>query len=414
MAALSQRSGAKIMRKWMFGVLLLLSVLLTLPALAEEARDITDQCTLKETSGSKFKNTRLFDRDYGSYWESYKNKHAYVQFSAPEGEKISGVYVCFADKVLPWEVQVKENGAWTTVYSSEGQYAHEFAPLDNVKEFRLRNSQDKQTILNISEIFILSEGDVPSWVQIWQPTLEKADLLVLSAHPDDEILFFGGAIPYYAGELDKDVLVAYLTCGTMERRSELLNGLWQAGVRHYPVIGDFWDKYSTKLDTAYENWGKTKVMKFVTELYRTYQPEVVLTHDVNGEYGHGAHRVCADAAQKCVEYAADGEKWPEIGASWQVKKLYLHMYAENAIEMDWDQPLEAFDGLTGYEVAVQMYDFHVSQHEAGQKNKETGEFEVFIVEPRDSHYSCYRFGLVHTTVGVDTVGNDFFENIPAE
>ena len=398
------------MKKTLFLLWLLGALLICVPAVSEEAQDITEKCTLVETSGSKFKNSRISDRSYATNWESYKEKQPFVHYSAQE--PIGGVYVCFADAVKPWEVQVLENGEWTAVYQSEGLYAHEYVPLNGVQAFRLCNSGDKQTVLNISEIYILGQGDAPSWVQSWQPTVEKADLLILSAHPDDEILFFGGAIPYYAGELKKDVLVAYLTCGTMERRSELLDGLWLAGVRNYPVIGDFWDAYSKKLDTAYENWGKTKVMKYVTELFRTYQPEVILTHDVNGEYGHGAHRVCADAAQKCIAYAADAEKWPEIGDSWQVKKLYLHLYGENTIEMDWDQPLTAFGGETGFEVAKRMYLCHVTQQSAGQKNKETGEFEVFVVEPRDSDYSCYRFGLAHTTVGPDEAGNDFLEHIP--
>jgi hypothetical protein len=144
---------------------------------------------------------------------------------------------------------------------------------------------------------------------------------------------------------------------------------------------------------------------------------VVITHDVKGEYGHGAHLVCADAMQKCVGYAADKSKYTDTVktyGTWQVKKLYLHMGKENVIEMDWDQPLSAFGGKTGFEMAVEGYSWHVSQHDAGQKNPETGKYEAFVVEPRTSDYSCYRFTLVHTTVGPDVEKNDFFENIPME
>ena len=80
--------------------------------------------------------------------------------------------------------------------------------------------------------------------------------------------------------------------------------------------------------------------------------------------------------------------------------------------MDWDQPLAAFDGRTGYEMALEAYRWHASQHEYGQKNAKTGKFEYFSVEPRDSDYSCYRFGLAFTAVGPDEAGNDFFEHIP--
>ena len=66
-------------------------------------------------------------------------------------------------------------------------------------------------------------------VQQWQAPLEKADLLALAAHPDDEILFLGGTIPYYAGEMGKAVQVAYLVPTMPYRRLELLDGLWLCG-----------------------------------------------------------------------------------------------------------------------------------------------------------------------------------------
>ena len=90
---------------------------------------------------------------------------------------------------------------------------------------------------------------------------------------------------------------------------------------------------------------------------------------------------------------------------------YVALYKENAVVMDWDAPMAAFGGLTGYEVAVNMYAFHTSQQNAGQKN-EKGVFEVFRVEDRESDYSCYRFGLAFSAVGEDVYKNDFFENIP--
>lgn len=412
------------MKKRIFFIILFLFVLLCLAccscALAQEAEDLTAQC--KFTVSTKgYKIPRIYDRDWGTTYISDKQRHPVVEISAPKASPIYGVYLCFGDQLTPWEIQGKRGGKWTTLYESEGVFAHEYAPLpEGEKEIRVRCTSDKQIVFTISEIFLFGEGDVPSYVQQWQPTPEKADLLVLAGHPDDEILFFGGAIPYYAGERGMQVVVAYLTCGTYSdgtqvRRSELLNGLWEMGVRTYPVIGDFWDKYSKKLDTAYEAWGKTKVYKWITQLIRQYKPEVVVTHDVNGEYGHGAHRVCADSMLNCIPGAADAGFYADSAAQfgvWQVKKLYLHLYKENAIEMDWDQPLSAFGGKTGFEMAQAGFVWHVSQHEAGQKNPDTGKFEYFVVENRESKYSCYRFGLAFSAVGADIAGNDFFENVP--
>lgn len=403
------------MKKFIPLFLLLLCV--CLPAFAEEARDMTADCEITLSPGKYKTLDRICDRDWHTIYLSNKMKSPSVTVKAPKGEAMQGVYVCFGDKLAPWQVQEKQDGKWVTVFESEGLYAHEYAPVNGAREIRILPKSTKQTTLCIGELFVYGEGDLPSTVQFWQPAPEKADILFLAAHPDDEVLFFGGAIPYYAGEKQMDVAVVYMTCNLMERRSELLNGLWTCGVKTYPVVADFWDKYATKVDKIYDAWGKTASQKFIVEQLRRFKPEVVVTHDTNGEYGHGAHKTCADLMLKCIPMAAGTAKFTDslnTWGAWEVKKLYLHLYPENAIEMDWDQPLTAFDGKTGYEMAVEGYNWHFSQHDQGQKNKETGKFEYFIVEPRDSDYSCYRFGLAHTTVGPDVEKNDFFENIPVE
>ena len=408
------------MKMRFFLPLLILLLLCCVPALAEEAKDITDQCKFSASPG-KFKLTRMYDRDYRTAYMSDKQKTPYVELTAPKGSPVYSLYVCFAHKVLtPWELQAKHGGKWETIYESEGSFAHEYVVLTQAEEsLRIRSKAEKQTQMIVNEIFAFGPGEAPSFVQTWEPTAEKADLMVIAAHPDDEILFFGGTIPTYAVERGMNVVVVYMTNGTTKdgitsRRSELLNGLWEMGVRQYPVVGTFDDLYSAKLEKGYEIWGKTKTWQFITQMYRQYKPEVVITHDVNGEDGHGAHRVCADAAQRCIATAADSGTYADTAAqygAWQVKKLYLHLYKEGAIEMDWDQPLSALNGRTGYEAALDAYTWHVSQHEAGQKNPKTGKYELFTVEDRSSDYSCYRFGLAYTAVGPDVAMNDFMENI---
>lgn len=416
------------MKKGIFLFLLLLLLLSCVPALAQEAPDITDRCKITATPSASNAVKKMTDRNYLTGYIGGKQKNANIEIVAPKDEPIHGVYVCFGGKLVPWVLEAKQGGKWVVVYESEGEFAHAYAPVpEGAADVRVRLSGDKQAVLAISELYVYGEGETPAGVQQWQKAPEKVDLLVLSGHPDDEILFFGGTIPYYAAERNMQVLVAYLTSGNMSdlvrenrvtgRRSELLNGLWEMGLRNYPVIYDFWDKYSKKLETGYEAVGKKKVQQTMVELLRQYKPEVVVTHDVNGEYGHGIHRVCADVMLHCIPAAAEAANYSESAqqyGAWQVKKLYLHMYNQNPIEMDWDQPMAAFDGRTGYEVAQAGYQWHVSQHEAGQKNPQTGKFEYFVVEPKESPYSCYRFGLAFTAVGPDVVGGDFFENIPAD
>ena len=391
------------MKKAIFPLLILL-LMLALPALADEAVDITAEAALTASS-KKTTLYKAYDRDVEKIWTSNKERHPYIEVETET--PCYGVYICMGGTLRPWVVQKANGKSWETVATGEGLYAHEYVALDGLTHFRITYADNKKYELSVNELYLLSEGDVPDWVQRWQPTVEKADLMILVAHPDDEILFMGGMLPEYAGERKMNVVVCYMTCNTTGRRTELLNGLWLCGVRTYPDIGEFWDKYSLrKTDVIYKAWkGKTNVHKYVAGLIRKYKPEVLVTQDVKGEYGHGAHMVCAEAAQSCVVSAADETKfsasYQEYG-TWQVKKLYIHLYKENQIELDWDKPLTSQNGRTGFEVAEEAYTLHASQ----PQNKQ------YRVEPRDSEKSCYLFGLAYTTVGLDVEKNDLFENIP--
>ena len=47
----------------------------------------------------------------------------------------------------------------------------------------------------IANLFVIGSGKVPDWVQQWQLMLDKADLLVMPTHADDERLWLGGTMP---------------------------------------------------------------------------------------------------------------------------------------------------------------------------------------------------------------------------
>ena len=94
-----------------------------------------------------------------------------------------------------------------------------------------------------------------------------------------ELIFLGGAIPTYAVEQQRKVVVVYMTYSNTTRRSELLNGLWAMGMRQYPVMGEFWDKYSKSMDAVADAWGLKKANTFVVEAVRKYKPKVIVTQD---------------------------------------------------------------------------------------------------------------------------------------
>lgn len=392
------------MKKWLIALLTLLALSLSV-AFAAEANDITEDCKFKVCSSGR-KYTLMTDKKYTSYWESNKIKTPWIAITAPEGKPIAGLYVCFGNMPESWEIQTSDDGKdWFTAVPGDTRFLHAYVALPQpAQHVRLAVTSEKKTALRINDLFVLSEGDLPDWVQVWQPTEEKADILFLSTHPDDELIFFGGAIPTYAVEQQRKVVVAYFTRSNTTRSSELLNGLWHMGVRTYPVIGNFKDSYAKNLKAAYKTaGGKDKVNEWIVGLYRQYKPEVVVTQDTNGEYGHKQHMMIADAAQNCIALAANEDEFTASTiayGTWQVKKLYLHLYPENQITFDWTVPLKSMNGATGIELAEEAYTLHKTQASSGMSVTETG-----------TKYDNRVFGLAFTTVGEDVRKDDFLENI---
>ena len=392
------------MKKWLIALLTLLALSLSV-AFAAEANDITEDCKFKVCSSGR-KYTLMTDKKYTSYWESNKIKTPWIAITAPEGKPIAGLYVCFGNMPESWEIQTSDDGKdWFTAVPGDTRFLHAYVALPQpAQHVRLAVTSEKKTALRINDLFVLSEGDLPDWVQVWQPTEEKADILFLSTHPVDELMFFGGAIPTYAVEQQRKVVVAYFTRSNTTRSSELLNGLWHMGVRTYPVIGNFKDSYAKNLKAAYKSaGGKGKVNEWIVGLYRQYKPEVVVTQDTNGEYGHKQHMMIADAAQNCIALAANEDEFTASTiayGTWQVKKLYLHLYPENQITFDWTVPLKSMNGATGIELAEEAYTLHKTQASSGMSVTETG-----------TKYDNRVFGLAFTTVGEDVRKDDFLENI---
>ncbi|MDS1272421.1 PIG-L family deacetylase [Lipingzhangella sp. LS1_29] len=141
------------------------------------------------------------------------------------------------------------------------------------------------------------------------------DLTVMAvhAHPDDEVLGTGGALARYAAEGVRTVLV---TCTdgrqgdgpngvkpgeaghdgdqvALLRESELDTSAKALGIAHVERLGyhdsgmDGWD--TNHHPEAFANVAVAVAAERLAELVRHYQPQVVITYDANGGYGHPDH-----------------------------------------------------------------------------------------------------------------------------
>ena len=407
-------------KRWLLAfALALLLCLMAGAAEAFEAQSLTDQLTIMTNRGQ---SVRAADGDYTTYWQSKDVKHPWMTITC--SKPMYGLYLCFRMVPGSYALQVHDGinektgkPAWRTIQEGDTRFAHVYYMLPGETSIRIIATEQSVCSMGLNEVFAFGPGEPPSWVQRWQEPVEKADILFLVAHPDDELLFLGGAIPTYAVERKKSVVVAYLTWSNTTRRSEALNGLWSMGVRNYPDFGGFGDRYSTRLSDAYDQvtGQKRAVWMWITEMFRKYRPEVVVTHDPDGEYGHGQHQMMADAAINCYDLAADENQYRESAAqygTWQVKKLYLHLWGNesNQIHMDWNVPLSSFDGKTGIQLAEEAYALHMTQQNMGIKIH--GKFHHFsVAETGGELYPNTVFGLYASRVGPDETHTDFLEHI---
>lgn len=330
-----------------------------------------------------------------------------------ESEDIGALYVKFHLKAKQWTASYADG---ETAFGLDG-FLHEYAVLP-VEQDTLTMNFPEET--QICEIRVFTKGTPPSDVQVWQKPYEKADALLLSSHSDDEQLFFAGLIPYCAAnDIDLQVIYFCYHDDVPVRLHEQLNGMWTAGATHYPVIGRFPDLYSESLDwalNAFGNYGYSRedFVAYQCEMIRRFKPEVVIAHDVNGEYGHGTHRLNTDTLIEALELTAAAANYPESAeqyGTWDVPKTYIHLWEERPIVMNYDEPLDYFGGKTAYQMSVKGYGCHNSQHYTWFTGWLKGTDAAPITAASQiTEYNPCKYGLYRTTVG-DDVNGDMFENV---
>lgn len=349
----------------------------------------------------------LSDSNCGTYAEFGAGDSLSIKVG--EGLSIGGIYLKWYKVPGEWSLSYSD-GAGNTSELGCGRngFLHEFVSIEDggISECVMHFPAGA----GLCDVYVYSPGKLPDDVQTWKTAPDKADILVFSTHADDECLFLGGAIATYAAERGLRVQVVYMTNYwdvMIVREHEKLNGLWSMGVKYYPVTGFTPDEYVTTVEAAAAMYGKDKWTEFITQQIRRFKPQVVISQDFNGEYGHVAHILKADCIKEAVENSMKADFFPDSAAqygTWDVPKTYYHLYWENKIRLNLRQPISALGGRTAIEAAADAYLYHESQ-----------QWCWFYVtddpnDPKSDQINSAEYGLYRTTVGADT-SNDMMEHI---
>ena len=397
-------------------VLFILQLPFAAHASGQTAEDITANTVFSGTGYQSF--DFLTDKDLEDYYTSSGEANITIKSDKP----IGGLYLMFDLECGPYSVTDPATGKSFT--AGTNGFLHEYLNIEKALGSVTTLSLAFPEKVRLSEIQVFSRGTLPEKVQQWGAPLDGgADLVLFSTHGDDEHLFFAGLLPTYGAEKGYRVQVVYLTDhrnDTDYRVHEMLNGLWNVGIRTYPVFGSFADFRIDSLEGSYD-WYQTRygtsqeeLLEFVVTQIRRFRPLVAVGHDLQGEYGHGMHRVYADLLTKAVSITADSSVFPESAktyGTWEIPKLYLHLYGDDHTVIDYDSPLKAFDGMTAFEVSQKFgFPSHESQQWPMFVEWIYGTYGEITKASQIKTYNPSYFGLYHTTVGPDAKKNDFFEN----
>lgn len=182
-------------------------------------------------------------------------------------------------------------------------------------------------------------------------------LVLVHAHPDDESISTGVTMAKYAAE-GAHVTLVTCTLGEMgevlvpelehlaadrddalgeHRRGELAAAMAELGVTDHRLLGGpgrfrdsgmKWDEngHATAADEIHDNafWHADLVEAAnpLVEVLREVRPQVLVTYDEFGAYGHPDHVQAHRVAHYAAVLAAIRSYRPDLGEAWDVPKIY--------------------------------------------------------------------------------------------
>ena len=203
-------------------------------------------------------------------------------------------------------------------------------------------------------------------------------LLLVHAHPDDETINNGATMARYVAE---GASVTLLTC-TLGEEGEILVPEWaQLAADQADQLGGYriWElrqamdalgvddvrflggagryRDSGMMGTPANEHGRAfwnadldEAIGHAVAVVREVRPQVVVTYDENGGYGHPDHIQAHRVAMGAVEAAADPAYRPDLGEAWSVSKVYWCCVPRSVLQEGIDAMAAAgqtfFEGVT--------------------------------------------------------------------
>ena len=184
---------------------------------------------------------------------------------------------------------------------------------------------------------------------------EVLSLMCVHAHPDDESSSTGGTLAKYAAEkVLTSVIVAtrgeegeirdpklnippWQTLGTIRSEKELklatavlkVNFVNFLGYRDSGMAG----RPANQHADAFCNADLEEACRLLVLNIRKLKPQVLITYNQNGGYGHPDHVMCNRVTEASFELAADPDfAWDDGEEPWQPKKLYYIAHSQESQE----------------------------------------------------------------------------------
>jgi N-acetyl-1-D-myo-inositol-2-amino-2-deoxy-alpha-D-glucopyranoside deacetylase len=204
-------------------------------------------------------------------------------------------------------------------------------------------------------------------------------LLLVHAHPDDETINNGATMARYVAE---GAGVTLLTC-TLGEEGEILvpelaqlaadqadqlggyrigelraamDALGVTDVRFLGGAGRYRDSGmmgtpANEHPRAFWNADLDEAASHAVAVIREVRPQVVVTYDENGGYGHPDHIQAHRVAMRAVDAAADPGHRVDLGPAWAVTKVYWNAMPRSVVQQGIEAMAAAgddtfFDGAT--------------------------------------------------------------------